>query len=365
LAAAERLGVASTRLTVLRLNAVAAMSATGDWTRALRWLDEMLGEPLPPAWAAQCRLEAAQLHLARGDFDTAAALLDELRTGGLADGAEAAAELHAVAAELACWRASPTEALAGAELAAGLASTLAGVVPAGRPVATGVRAAADLAELAAPTRPVGDTVDFADRARALLRVVDRSVRAGGQCAEALETAWRPLIAAEFTRLDGVSEPDAWEAAGKAWQAEGHLWRLAYCQYRLAEALSAGGHTGRGGAARPLAEAWRLAAQLGAAPLTTMVERLARYARVALPQAPSPAAPEPPPDPAGGTGLTPRELEILQLIAVGQTNAAMAAELFISVKTVDTHVSRVLRKLGVSRRTQAAALAHRLGLTDGG
>jgi DNA-binding NarL/FixJ family response regulator len=130
---------------------------------------------------------------------------------------------------------------------------------------------------------------------------------------------------------------------------------------LAEALVMRGHAGRGAAAEPLGQAWRLATGLGAAPLTAMTERLARQARVALP-APAAAPPvDPPPDPARGTGLTGRELEVLRLLAAGHTNTAIAAELYISGKTVDTHVSRVLRKLGVSRRTEAAAVAHRLGL----
>jgi DNA-binding CsgD family transcriptional regulator/tetratricopeptide (TPR) repeat protein len=367
LAAAERLGVVPTRLTPLRLNALAAMWTMGDWIRALQWLDELLTQPLPAAWATPCRLAAAQIHLARGGYAAAAALLGEIGADGLAGGTESAARRHAVAAELAIWQARPSEALVAAERAAELAGPLVGVFPAGWPVAVGVRAAADLAELARPRRQTAGAVDSAARARALLDIVDRNARASSQHADALEAPWRPLITAELTRLDAVSEPDAWVAAGEAWRAAGHVWRLAYCRYRSAEALSARGHPGRGAAAKPLAEAWHLAAQIGAAPLATMVERLARYARVALPPpspASSPAAVEPLPDPARGTGLTPRELEILRLIAAGRTNAAMAVELFISAKTVDTHVSRVLRKLGVSRRTEAAALAHRLGLDAG-
>ena len=57
-------------------------------------------------------------------------------------------------------------------------------------------------------------------------------------------------------------------------------------------------------------------------------------------------------------LTARELEILNLIAQGKTNQEIAAELFIGIKTVKTHVSNVLSKLGVEDRTQAAIYAHR-------
>ncbi|MCG5220152.1 response regulator transcription factor [Streptosporangium sp. KLBMP 9127] len=60
-------------------------------------------------------------------------------------------------------------------------------------------------------------------------------------------------------------------------------------------------------------------------------------------------------------LTPRELEVLRLVAKGQSNRDIAAELFISAKTVSVHVSNILGKLRVSSRTEATAAAHRLTL----
>jgi pimeloyl-ACP methyl ester carboxylesterase/DNA-binding CsgD family transcriptional regulator len=62
------------------------------------------------------------------------------------------------------------------------------------------------------------------------------------------------------------------------------------------------------------------------------------------------------------GLTPREKEVLALVAKGLTNRQIAAELFISVKTAGAHVSNILTKLGVARRAQAAAVAERLRLS---
>jgi len=61
------------------------------------------------------------------------------------------------------------------------------------------------------------------------------------------------------------------------------------------------------------------------------------------------------------GLTRREREILAEICAGQTNAAIAAKLFISAKTVDHHVSAVLAKLGAPNRNAAAAQAARHNL----
>ena len=61
------------------------------------------------------------------------------------------------------------------------------------------------------------------------------------------------------------------------------------------------------------------------------------------------------------GLTAREQQILQLISEGQSNEEIAATLFISVRTVEHHVSAILGKLGVSTRQGAAKEARRLGL----
>ncbi|MGH3376968.1 MAG: helix-turn-helix domain-containing protein, partial [Actinoallomurus sp.] len=63
------------------------------------------------------------------------------------------------------------------------------------------------------------------------------------------------------------------------------------------------------------------------------------------------------------GLTPRELEVLGLVAVGRSNREIAGELFISAKTASVHVSNILAKLKVASRGEAAATAHRMGIVS--
>ena len=61
------------------------------------------------------------------------------------------------------------------------------------------------------------------------------------------------------------------------------------------------------------------------------------------------------------GITPREFEILELIAQGMSNREIAGKLFVSENTVKTHSSRVFDKLGAKRRTQAVQLGKQFGL----
>jgi DNA-binding NarL/FixJ family response regulator len=109
---------------------------------------------------------------------------------------------------------------------------------------------------------------------------------------------------------------------------------------------------------PLWEAYAVAARIRARPLLRELELLAERARLDLA---SPAA-----ESSGGKqgleeilGLTPREAEVLSLVARGYTDREIAATLVISVKTASVHVSHILRKLGAPNRLEAAAIMHRL------
>jgi len=91
--------------------------------------------------------------------------------------------------------------------------------------------------------------------------------------------------------------------------------------------------------------------------------LARQVFEQLGAAPDLAALDGPP-PAGRAapaGLSPRELEVLRLVAAGKTNKAIAKQLFLSEKTVDRHVSNIFAKTNVASRAAATAFAYQHGL----
>jgi DNA-binding NarL/FixJ family response regulator len=145
----------------------------------------------------------------------------------------------------------------------------------------------------------------------------------------------------------------------AWERLGQPYRVAYASFRQAEALLAG--TGdRDTAATAPRRAADVTGRLGARLLDAEVTALARRARLHLGL---PATADTP-TPAQQLGLTPREAEVLALVAVGRSNRQIAQALFISPKTASVHVSNILAKLGVATRVEAAAVAHRLGLDSG-
>ncbi|WP_146765971.1 helix-turn-helix transcriptional regulator, partial [Micromonospora noduli] len=142
---------------------------------------------------------------------------------------------------------------------------------------------------------------------------------------------------------------AWRTAVDAWRADGQPYPLGRALLALAEATAAAGE--REETAAAVTEATEIGRRLGATPLVEAAATLAR--RVGLRGAAG-----------GGAGadlLTAREREVLRLVAEGHSNSRIAERLFISPKTASVHVSRIIAKLGVTNRVEAAALAHRLGL----
>ena len=166
--------------------------------------------------------------------------------------------------------------------------------------------------------------------------------------------WLAIAEAEHSRVEGRSSPERWQSAIAVWDELERPYPAAYCRWRYAEALLSAGSS-RMEAAIPAREAHGIASDLGARPLQGELELLAQRARLDL----ADHSAEEPLDQENALGLTPREREVLQLLARGCTNREIATELVISVKTASVHVSHILRKLDVPSRIDAARIAQRL------
>jgi DNA-binding CsgD family transcriptional regulator/tetratricopeptide (TPR) repeat protein len=146
-----------------------------------------------------------------------------------------------------------------------------------------------------------------------------------------------------------AEPYALELAGD-WQAAAAWWRAAGCPYEAALALSDDDDFGA------LRQSLDELQALGAAPAARIVaRRLRSRGERGLPRGPRTSTRGNP------AGLTGRELDVMAHVAQGLRNAQIAERLFLSEKTVDHHVSAILRKLGVRSRGEATRAAERLGI----
>jgi len=165
-------------------------------------------------------------------------------------------------------------------------------------------------------------------------------------------AWLARLEAEWLRwrwaalVDPPNRADlmmAWQRAEEVAAGYGHVAELARVRGRFAAVLRATGEADEG---RRLGEEVRATATaLGARPI---LDELAILGAQSASQ-------------ADRDDLTPREREILTLVAEGRTNGEIGRQLFISPKTVSVHVSRILDKLDATGRTEAAAIARRRGL----
>jgi DNA-binding CsgD family transcriptional regulator len=163
--------------------------------------------------------------------------------------------------------------------------------------------------------------------------------------------WRLRAGIADTKAAEVFNPFRLELEGD-WKEAERAWSAIGCPYEAALAAAAADDEE---ALRRSIDALRA---LGARPAAARVARALRERGVRdVPQGPRAATRRNP------AGLTARELEVLALVGEGLRNAEIAAQLFVSEKTVGHHVSAILRKLDVRTRGQAASVAARMGIGE--
>jgi DNA-binding CsgD family transcriptional regulator len=347
---ARRAGL-EVRERVCKTNAAEAAFELGRWDLVESLSREMLAREFSGMTLAFAHRIAGALACARGELAVAAAHLAAQREAvGPTPSEYGVIEAEA---ELALWEGRPEAALAAVEegLRLDAEDELHWVV-----IATlGARATADLAELARARRDATAETAARERATALRDGARERARS------AAHPALAATIEAEHARAVGDSDPALWAAAARGWEARPAPFHAAYARWREAEAALA--RRDRGQAAEALFAAHAMASALGARALLGELDALARRARIAL-RGDEAAPSEREPLGAGDDlGLTARELEVLERLALGETNRQIADALFISTRTAGVHVSHILSKLSAANRGEAAAIAHRLGLVS--
>ena len=227
--------------------------------------------------------------------------------------------------------------------------------------AKGLRTQAELAALARARRDADALRDRLNRARTLLAVA-RSAAAEASAITPNATGWLALAEAEYMRTRAEARPEAWSKAATAWDQLERPPLAAYCRWRASRGARRRRRVAyRGERAAPGSSRRRHSdrsqrrcfassscSPSARASISLHPTRPVRTRRQSL---------------ADALGLTPREAEVLTLVARGYTNREIAAELVISVKTASVHVSHILRKLDAPNRREAAAIAHRVTPLD--
>jgi DNA-binding CsgD family transcriptional regulator len=227
--------------------------------------------------------------------------------------------------------------------------------------ACGARIEADIAQQARDLRERSQERDAIARAR----IHEQRLRGAAQDGGPVERAYRAVGTAELARARGRNDPKLWAKAAKEWEAIDRPYPIALATFKQVEALIEAGD--RAAATEPARAVLERARGLGAVRIVEELTALADRARIDLSDGAGEAADHNGDGAASDAaedpfGLTNRERQVLALIAEGATNRQIGAALFMAEKTASVHVSRILRKLGVSSRTQAAAVAHRLHLS---
>ena len=329
----------------------------GEWATARKHL-----QGPPPSWLLGRqlmfrRLREADQALGEGDEDAAAAALDAIESlVAVSPEPQWIGLFGALKAELLRRRRdleSAQDAVASALDRIELCTD--DVMRIARVTGVGMVVEADRAQRARDLVEKSDERDAIARARIHMDRLRAVAEAGGP----VERAWLAIGEAELSRARGRSDPQKWLAAASEWEALERPYWVAIAQWRAAEAKVDGGD--RSGAAETACLALETARDLGSLWLTAQLTGLASRARLDL---------EPDHDGDGAApgdhaddpfGLTPRERQVLALLAEGATNRQIGTALYMAEKTASVHVSRILSKLGVNTRTQAAAVAHRQNL----
>lgn len=330
----------------------AAWTAVGDWQESLVCLRVALGANPGPMADVLARLAAAKLAVRQGRAREARGHLDRAEEIFQESAAYRSFEFDVVRAEV-C--------VAEGRAADAYDAALSGLESSGIPpnlcewlLPLASRAVADLAEQARDRgqnpRPHIDAVDL------LVARFPDIVRDDGEPTEAMHrqmTALAALYGAEVARAHrSPGAAGLWKAAAALFNGAALPWEEAYCYQRYAEALLIDGFGLRAEAAAAVRAGLSLARSLKAEPVIAALQVLAVAAHI-------PVEHVQPEMPAGDdpirSGLTDRERGILSYLVAGRTYSEIARELFISEKTVSSHVSNLLRKTGAKNRIDLARL----------